>query len=275
MLEDVRFAFRQLVKYPGFTLIAIFALALGIGANTAIFSVVNAVLLRPLPYPDSDKLIVLRERSHNFDRGSVGYMNWLDWHAGQRHLTQLAVARRENFNFSMRAGVGAPERVRGLRASSELLAVLGLKPKVGRDLTPAEDVDGVPNVVLISDSLWHKHFAGSSSALGQRVLVDGIEREIVGVFSRELQFGRNPDVLVPLGEIVKDPNMQSRDSHQGFWSLGRLKHGVTISQALSDLNAIAIDLEKEYPKTNTERRVVMRPLFETTVGDYRASLNLL
>jgi putative ABC transport system permease protein len=275
MLEDLRFAFRQLVKQPSFTLIAIFALALGIGANTAIFSVVNAVLLRPLPYPDSDKLIVVRERSHNFDRGSVGYMNWLDWHAGQRSFTQLALVRRENFNFSMGAGVGAPERIRGVRASSELLSVLGLKPKMGRDLTTAEDVDGGPNVVLISDSLWHKHFAGSSSVLGQRVLVDGIEREIVGVFPRELQFGRNPDVLVPLGEIVKEPGMQSRDNHQGFWSLGRLKSGVTTSQALSDLNAIATDLERKYPETNSERRVVMRPLFETTVGDYRASLNLL
>src|SRR5499427_4247845 len=151
MLDDLRFAFRQLLKHPSFTLIAIFALALGIGANTAIFSVVNAVLLRPLPYPDADKLIVVRERSHNFEWGSVGYMNWLDWHAGQRSFDGLALVRRENFNFSKGAGVGAPERVRGLRASSELLSVLGLKPKIGRDLTTAEDVDGAPNVVLISD----------------------------------------------------------------------------------------------------------------------------
>ena len=133
MLEDLRFAFRQLVKNPGFTLIAIFALALGIGANTAIFSVVNAVLLKPLPYPDADKLIVLRERSHIFDRGAVGYMNWLDWHASQRSFTELSLARRENFNFSAGTGVGAPERIRGLRASSgtspqELVS--GVKPGV-------------------------------------------------------------------------------------------------------------------------------------------------
>src|SRR4029077_6631295 len=106
MLDDLRYAVRQLVKNPSFAVIAIFALALGIGANTAIFSVVNAVLLRPLPYPDSDKLIVVRERSHNFDRGSVGYMNWLDWHAGQRSFSELVLARRENFNFSKGAGVG-------------------------------------------------------------------------------------------------------------------------------------------------------------------------
>jgi putative ABC transport system permease protein len=275
MLEDVRFAFRQLVKNPGFTLIAIFALALGIGANTAIFSVVNAVLLRPLPYPDPDKLIVVRERSTNFERGSVGYMNWLDWHPGQRSFTDLTLVRRENFNFSMGAGVGAPERVRGIRASSGLFSVLGLKPLIGRDITAAEDVDGAPNVALISENLWRKHFARSPTVLGQRVVIDGLEREIVGVFPATLQFGRNPDVFVPLGEIVKEPGMQDRDNHQGFWTIGRLKPGVSLDQANSDLNAVAVDLEKKYPQTNTGRRVTMRPLFETTVGDYRASLNLL
>jgi putative ABC transport system permease protein len=274
MFGDFRFALRQLLTHPSFTLIAVFALALGIGANTAIFSVVNAVLLRPLPYPDTDKLLVVRERSHNFEWGSVGYMNWLDWHTGQRSFSELAIVRRENFNFS-KGGDAAPERVRGVRASSGILTVLGLKPKIGRDLATTEDLDGAPNVVLISDSLWHKQFAGSPNVLGQRVVINGLEREIVGVLPREMQFGRNPDVLIPLGEIVKETGMQNRDNHQGFWGLGRLKPGVTMSQALSDLNAIAIDLEKKYPETNTERRVVMKPLFETTVGNYRASLNLL
>jgi putative ABC transport system permease protein len=275
MLEDLRFAFRQLVKNPGFTLIAIFALALGIGANTAIFSVVNAVLLKPLPYPDAGKLIVLRERSHIFDRGAVGYMNWLDWHANQRSFTELSLARRENFNFSTGTGVGAPERIRGLRASSGFLSTLGLKPMIGRDLTTAEDVDGAPDVVLISESLWKKHFGGSPEVLGKRAMIDGLQREIVGVFPAELQFGRNPDVVVPLSKIVKEPGMQSRDNHQGFWALGRLKPGVTVAQANSDLDAIAADLEKKYPDTNSGRRVTMRQLFDTTVGDYKASLNLL
>ena len=275
MLEDLRFGFRQLLKNPSFTLIAIFALALGIGANTAIFSVVNAVLLRPLPYPDPDKLIVLRERSNTFARGAVGYLNWLDWHAGQRSFTDVALVRREGFNFSLGNGTGAPERVRGLRASSGLVSVLGLKPKIGRDLNLAEDVSGAPNVALISENLWRRHFGGSPSVLGQRALIDGLQREIVGVFPAELQFGRNPDVILPLGELVKEPGMQSRDNHQGFWALGRLEPGVTLTRANGDLDAIAIDLEKKYPDTNTGRRVTMRPLFETTVGDYRASLNLL
>lgn len=274
-MNDFRFAFRQLLKNPGFTLIAIFALALGIGANTAIFSMVNAVLLRPLPYPESDKLIVVRECSTTFARGSVGYMNWLDWHAGQRSFTDLTLVRRENFNFSMGSGVGAPERIRGIRASAGFLSTIGIKPKIGRDLTAAEDVDGTPNVALISDNLWRKHFGGSPEALGKHAVIDGLEREIVGVYPSEVQFGRNPDVIIPLGEIAKEEGMLTRDNHQGFSALGRLKPGVTMEQAKGDLNGIAIELEKKYPKSNTGRRVTLSPLFESTVGDYRASLNLL
>jgi putative ABC transport system permease protein len=275
MLDDIRYAVRQLAKNPSVTIVAIFALALGIGANTAIFSVINAVLLRPLPYPDADKLIVLRERSHTFERGAVGYMNWLDWHAVQKSFTDLALVRRESINFSLGSGIGSPERLPGLRASSGFLSVMGLKPKIGRDLTAADDIAGSPNVALISEKLWRKHFAGSPSALGQRALIDGLEREIIGVLPAELQFGRNPDVLLPLSEIANEPWMRNRDNHQAFSAIGRLKPGVTISRAMSDLNAIAIDLEKKYPQSNSERRVAMRPLFETTVGDYRANLNLL
>jgi putative ABC transport system permease protein len=275
MLDDIRFAVRLLVKNPSVTIVAIFALALGIGANTAIFSVINAVLLRPLPYPDADKLIVLRERSHTFERSSVGYMNWLDWHAGQRSFTDIALVRREAANFSLGSGVGSPERLRGLRASSGFLSVMGLKPKIGRDLTAADDIAGAPNVALISEDLWRRDFAGSPSVLGRGALIDGLQREIIGVFPAELQFGRSPDVLLPLSEIANETWMRNRDNHQGFWAFGRLKPGVTMSQAMSDLNAIAVDLERKYPETNTERRVAMRPLFETTVGDYRASLNLL
>ncbi len=275
MVDDLRFALRQLAKNSGVTVVAVFALALGIGANTAIFSVINAVLLRPLPYRDADKLIVLRERSHTFERGSVGYMNWLDWHASQRSFTDIALVRREAANFALGSGVGSPERVRGVRASSRFLSVLGLKPKIGRDLTAADDIAGAPNVALISEDVWKHHFGGSPSVLGQRALIDGLQREIIGVFPAELQFGRNPDVLLPLSEIANEPSMRSRDNHQGFSGLGRLKPGVTMSQAMSDLNAIAIDLEKKHPQTNTGRRVTMRQLFETTVGDYRASLNLL
>src|SRR5260370_11842406 len=168
MVDDLRYAVRQLVKNPSFTVIAVFARALGIGANTAIFSVVNAVLLRPLPYHDSDKLIVLRESSHIFDNGAVGYMNWLDWHAGQQSFTDIALVRRESFNFSVGAALGSPERVRGVRASFGFLSVLRLKPKIGRDLSATEDIADAPNVALISENLWRHDFGASPSLLGPR-----------------------------------------------------------------------------------------------------------
>jgi putative ABC transport system permease protein len=274
-MDELRYALRTLLKQPAATAIAILTLALGIGANTAIFSVINAVLLQPLPYPDPDKLIVLRERSQLFERGAVGYMNWLDWRAGQRSFTDLALVRREGFNFSPSAENGTPERVRGLRASANLLSVLGLKPIIGRDLAEAENKSGVANVALISDTLWRNRFGLSPSVIGRSAMIDGLSRQIVGVFPSELQSARNPDVILPLGELANEPGMLSRDNHQAFAAIGRLKPGVTTAQALSDLNAIALDLEKKYPETNTGRRVTMRTLFEWSVGNYRASLNLL
>src|SRR2546423_11072781 len=153
-MNDIRYSIRQLAKNPSFTAIAILALALGIGANTAIFSVVNSVLLRPLPYPDPDSLVLVRERSHAFEFGAVGYMNWLDWHRGQRSFTDLVLVRRESYNFSTNRDAAAPERIRGLRASAGFLSVMGLKPLIGREPTPAEDLSGAPDVALISERLW-------------------------------------------------------------------------------------------------------------------------
>jgi putative ABC transport system permease protein len=275
MITDIRYAIRQLMKHPGFTVIAIFALALGIGANTAIFSIVNTVLLQPLPYPDPDKLVQLRERSNSFESGSVSYPNWTDWRAAQRSFTDIAMARREDFNFSANDATAAPERLRGLRGSGNLLNVLGLKPKIGRTLTDADDVDGAAPVAMISERLWKQRYGGSPNVLGQRATIGGIPREIVGVIPATLRYGRNPDLLLPLGELIKQSGFNSRGNHPGFSALARLKPGVTMEQAATDLQSIALDLEKKYPDTNTGRRVQLRKLFDASVGDYRHSLALL
>src|SRR4051794_20373489 len=139
---DLRYALRMLMKSPGFSVIAIVALALGIGANTAIFSVVNAVLLRPLPYPNSDQLVLLRERTNTFESGSVSYPNYLDWRAGQHSFTDLALVKRETFNFAESSGDAPPDRIPGARVTSNLLTILGTKPLIGRDLTEADDQPG-------------------------------------------------------------------------------------------------------------------------------------
>ena len=274
LLHEIRYALRTLIKSPGFAAIAILALALGIGANTAIFSVVNAVLLRPLPYPESDRLVMLREKTSTFPNGSVSYPNFLDWRAGQRSFTDLTLTRRETYNFSPMGG-GTPERVGGGRVTFNFLAVMGLKPLMGRDFTEKDDVPGAAPVALISERLWKSKFGSSPSVLGKQVMVDGIAREIVGVLPDDLRFPRLAEMWVPLAELRKDEGVLRRGNHPGFSVLGRLKPGVTLKQANADLDTIAVELERQYPDTNATRRVRMDLLLDSAVSEYRASLRLL
>jgi putative ABC transport system permease protein len=275
LLQDLRYAVRMLAKQPAFTVIAVLTLALGIGANTAIFSVVNAVLLRPLPYPEAGNLILLRERTNTFESGSVSYLNYLDWRAGQRSFTDLALVRREAFNFATIAGDAQPDRVNGARITFNYLAILGMKPLIGRDLSESDDQPGSAAVALIGENMWRTRFGKSQKVLGQRVMVDNVPREIVGVLPADVKFPRLTQIWVPLGELRKDENVLQRGNHPGFSSLGRLKPGVSMQQANADLDTIAAALEKQFPDTNTGRRLQMRPLLEASVGEYRHSLDLL
>ena len=275
MITDLRYAIRQLLKNPGFTLIAVLALALGIGANTAIFSVVNAVLLRPLPYPEPDRLVLVREKTSTFPNGSVSYPNYLDWRAGQRSFTDLVLLRREHYNFSPVGGAGTPERVGGGRVTSNFLGVLGLKPLFGRDFVDSDDVPGAAPVALISERLWKSKFGSSPTVLGQQVMVDGIAREIIGVAPDALRLPRLAEIWVPLAETRKEQGVLIRGNHPGFSSLGRLKPGITLQQANADLDTIAVELERKYPDSNATRRVRMDLLLESAVGEYRDSLRLL
>jgi putative ABC transport system permease protein len=275
MLADLRYALRQLAKSPGFTVVAVLVLGLGIGANTAIFSVVNAVLLRPLPYPEPEGLVLLRERTNTFESGSVSYPNYLDWRAGQRSFRDIALVRREAFNFATIGGDAQPDRVNGARITFNYLAILGTKPLIGRDLTEADDQPGCAPVVLIGENLWRTRFGKSQKILGQQVVVDNVQREIVGVLPEEVKFPRLSQIWVPLGDLRKDESVLQRGNHPGFSSLGRLKPGFSIQQANADLDTIAVALEKQYADTNTGRRLQMRALLEASVGEYRHSLNLL
>ena len=245
----------MLAKQPVFTAIAILTLALGIGANTAIFSVVNAVLLRPLPYPQPDKLMVLRERTNTFESGSVSYLNYLDWRAGQHSFTDIALVRREAFNFATVGGDASPDRVNGARVTFNYLTILGTKPLIGRDLTEEDDQPGSAPVVVISENLWRTRFGKSQKVLGQQVMVDNVQREIVGVLPAEVKFPRLTQIWVPLGDLRKDENVLQRGNHPGFSSLGRLRPGISIQQANADFDTIATALEKQYPDTNTGRRM--------------------
>src|SRR5215510_14263428 len=194
MLKDFRFALRQLVKQPGFAFISILVLALGIGANTAIFSVVNAVLLRPLPYPHSEQLVLLRERllgPSGFESGSVSYMNYLDWRAAQKSFTDLGLARTEGVSLSASDGTSPPEAIRAGRVTANYLSILQVPPIIGRDFGESDDVPGAAKVALISARVWRNRFGGAPGAIGQQLNVDGVPREIVGIVSERVRFPRS------------------------------------------------------------------------------------
>jgi putative ABC transport system permease protein len=275
MLTDLRYAVRMLIKSPAFSVIAIVALALGIGANTAIFSVVDAVLLRPLPYPAPDKLILLRERMQIFESGSVSYPNYLDWRAAQHTFTDLALYRRDSMNLSSRDQSSPPERIAGGVMSYNMMQVVGLKPILGRDFCETDDVPNGPRVALISEGLWRRHFGGAKSVLGQQLIIDAIPREIIGVLPEQMRVLRKAEVYLPLGNLRAEKNVLQRDNHPGFSALGRLKPGVTLTQARAELDNIAHELTRRYPDSNTGRTINARTLLEAGVGDYRESLQLL
>ncbi len=275
ILTDFRYALRMLAKSPAFTLIAIFALALGIGANTAIFSVIHAVLLRPLPYPDADRLVVLRETTATFPFGSVSYPNYMDWRAGQRTLTDLALVRREPFNLSLPGGANGPQRVNGARVTANFGSILGVRPVLGRDLAEADDTIGAAPVIVLGEELWRARFGGSPKVLGQVVIVDGVGREIVGVLPQAVKYPRLAQVFVPLGDLRKEPTVAERGNHPGFSGLGRVRAEVSLAQVRADLDTIAVALERQYPKTNSGRRIDVVTLLQASVGEYRKSLRLI
>src|SRR5882762_2308344 len=278
MLKDLRFAFRQLFKQPAFAFIAVLVLALGIGANTAIFSVVNAVLLRPLPYPHSEQLVLLRERllgPSGFESGSVSYMNYLDWRAAQKSFTDLALARTEGVSLSASDGTSPPEAIRAGRITANYLSILQVPPLIGRDFTQSDDVPGAARVALIGERVWRTQFAALSSVIGQRINIDGVPREIIGVASERVRFPRNCDVFLPLADLRANHDFLSRGNHEAFSCLGRLKSGAMLKQAIAELDTIAADLSRRFPDSNTGRQISAKLLLEFSVGQYRSLLCVL
>jgi putative ABC transport system permease protein len=277
-MSDLRFAIRQLFKNPGFAFIAVLVLALGIGANTTIFSVVNAVLLRPLPYPHSEQLVLLRERllgPSGFESGSVSYLNYLDWRTAQKSFTDLALARTEGVSLSTSDGTSPPEAARAGRITANFLSILQVPPLIGRDFNENDDVPGAAKVALISERVWRKQFGASRSAVGQRLNVDGVPREIVGVVSERVRFPRNCNVFLPLADLRADHDFLSRGNHDAFSCLARLKSGATLKQAIAELDTIAADLSRRYPDSNTGRQISAKLLLEFSVGQYRYLLCVL
>ncbi len=273
LLQDLRYATRMVAKQPAFTAIAVLTLALGIGANTAIFSVINAVLLRPLPYPDADRIMVLNESSGPGQDFSVALPDYLDWKQDNTVFEHLAVTRRESRNLTGIPGREA-ERISSALVSESFFKVIGLSPELGRTFTEEEQQRGGPLAVIISDRLWRRLFDRDPAILGRAITLHNQSFTIIGVMPPQMASPQDPDVWLPFGPRVVSV-WQDRNIHPMLFVWGRLKPGVTVDLARKEMKNIAARLEKLYPATNARTTVVVTPLLENLVGKYRTNLTLL
>jgi putative ABC transport system permease protein len=270
--QDMRYGARMLLKQPGFTLIALLTLSLGVGANTAIFSVINAVLLRPLPYTESERLALYNERSPQMDGMSISWPNYTDWRAQQRVFEEMAVFNRGDYNLT---GAGEPERIQAGQVTSSLFTTLRSHASLGRVFTADEDKPGGPPVVVLSYGLWHRRFAGDPQIVGKTLSFNDRAYTVIGVMPQGFRFPSRVEMWVPVGQLSDQPSWKQRGNHPGLYGVARLKPGVTIEQARADLDNIAAGLEKLYPGSNQDNRVRIIPLIENYVSDVRRALWVL
>jgi putative ABC transport system permease protein len=269
--QDLRFGARMLLKQPGFSLIAVLTLALGIGANTALFSIVNAVLLRPFPYQAPERLMILRENISGGVNSTVSYPNFADWRAQNTAFAAIAAVRQnESFNLT---GTGEPERLQGQLVSAEFLTTLGIKLLVGRDFLPEEDRAGATPAVILSYGLWQRRFGNDPGVIGQQLTLNNQSFTVVGITPPDFQYGMEADVSVPIS--LQAERFRGRGSDPGTRVVARLKPNVSQQQAEADLNVIAARLEQQYPESNKGRRALVTPLHESVVGNVRQPLLIL
>jgi predicted permease len=271
LFQDLRYGLRGLLRQPAFSMVAVGSLALGIGANTAIFSVVNGVLLNPLPYPQPEQLVTLHQSKPNFEMGAMPYPNFRDVQKQNQTFSSMAISRA--FAFSL-IGAGEPERVNARLVSADYFSVLGVKPALGRTFVAGEDESGSEPVALISEDLWQRKFGAAPSVLGKGITLDDRSYSVIGVIPASFTLLRRVEVYVPLGQW-NGPALKSRTAALGLHGIGRLKPGVTIDQARSDLNRVMADLANIYPESNRGNGATIVPLKEQVVGNIRPTLFML
>jgi len=269
--QDVRYGLRVLSKSPGFAAIAILTLALGIGANTALFSVVNGVLLNPLPFPHPDELLAVYSKTSSFSQSSISYPNFLDWHKDNTSFSSLAAFRSESYNLT---GIGEPERLNCQMVSAEFLPALGVPLPLGRNFRAEEDQAGAAPVVLLGDGLWKRKFASSPEVLGKSLTLNGKAYTIIGVAPSRLPVFSPTDVYVPIGQWT-DSTFLDRHISMGMNSIGRLKPGVSFEQARADMDRVGRNLEAAYPDSNKGTGITLVSLKTDVVGDVRGVLLVL
>ena len=270
--QDLRYAFRMQLKNPAFTIVAVIALALGIGANTAIFSVVNSVLLRPLPYKDPERLVMVWEDASKFGypRDTPAAANYVDWRNQNTVFEGMAAIADESFNLT---GTGDPERLEGRLVSANLFPLLGVDPQLGRTFTATEDQPGSNHVVLLSHALWQRRFGGDNSIVGKSINLNGETYTVIGVMPARFEFPSIDDqVWAPIAFTAEDSVNRNRHYLQ---VLARLKPGTTLEQAQTEMRTIGARLQQQYPDSNTDLGVAVTSLHEHLVGDIKPALLIL
>ena len=275
LAQEVRYVLRQLRKSPGFATVTVVTLALGIGANTAIFSVVNGVLLNPLPFHHASRIVSLFEATPNFVKGSISYPNFLDWQRDNGSFEAMAAYRS---TYGSITGIGQAEEVHAQRVSASFFPILGVNPILGRNFTPEEDRRGANPTVLISEGLWKRKFGSDRNVMGKRLIVAGQPRTIIGVIPASFRLHvfnfRTADVYEAIGEET-DPTFYLRDSYRGMDAIGLLKPGVTLAQARDDMKRVNAGLADAYPNVDGNIKTNIIPLKDNIVGDMRPALLVL
>ncbi len=276
LLQDLRSALRQLQKSPGLTAIVVITIALGIGANTALFSVVNGVLLNPLPYPHPGELVTLHESKPNFESGSISFPNFRDWRKDNHTFSAMAIYRGYAFSLT---GVGDALQLNGEFVSSDFFSILGVKPLLGRTFAPGEDEIGASPIAMISEGLWQRKFASAPDIVSKGMILDGRGYTIVGVIPASFHFAlgnsaTQRDVYIPVGQW-KNNLLNTRSAGLGFHGIGRLKPGLTMEQAAADMTAVANNLAAAFPDANKGISAKLIPLKQWIVGGLRSILLVL
>jgi len=273
--QDLKYGVRMLAKNPGLAAIAVLTLALGIGANTALFSIVNGVLLNPLPFPEPDQLVMLHESKPNFQTGAIPYLNFLDWQKQNRTFSSMALARGYAFSFT---GMGEPEQLQGEWVTASFFGTFHVRPVLGRDFTSNDDQVGAAPVIMISASLWKRRLGAAPNVLGRTMTLDARNYTIVGVvpesFNLRVWNDQASDVYAPIRQWGH-PGLQNRQAALGLHGIGRMKSGVTLQQARADLERIAANLAAAYPDANRGTTANIIPLKQSIVGDARPFLLVL
>src|SRR5262245_418470 len=273
MLQDLRFALRTVRKNPGFTCAAVLTLALGIGANTAVYSVIDGVLMHPIPFPDPDALVVMYQAGRNSDKNSVSYPNLLDWQRRSQAFEAIAGWRNDGFTLS---GLGNAEALLGAMVTANFFSVLRIQPLHGRMFTQDEDQRGGRRVALLGEDFWKRRFAADRNIVGQTLTLNGRDYTVIGIVPASVRFDRANnmffnDVFLPIGQY-ESQLFYDRGTGDNTRGLGRLKPGVTLAQARAEMDGIMRNLEAEYPNENASTHANLVSFKQDVAGDLRPTI---